>query len=69
MMSLVTDVVMLSLFQFPEETCVDENDRQGPARSQVTCVTRGRNCTGPNDFMMTVRKPDKVILSPQQIFK
>lgn len=49
---------MLSLFQFPEETCVDENDRQGPARSQVTMVS----FTG--EIVMIVRKPEKVILSP-----
>ena len=41
---------MLSVFQFPEETCVDENDRQGPARSQVTMMS----LTG--EIVMIVRK-------------
>ena len=50
---------MLSVFQFPEETCVDENDRQGPARSQVTMMS----LTG--EIVMIVRKPEKVILSSQ----
>ena len=50
---------MLSLFQFPEETCVDENDRQGPARSQVTILS----LTG--EIVMIIRKPEKVILSPR----
>ena len=50
---------MLSVFQFPEETCVDENDRQGPARSQVTMMS----LTG--EIVMIVRKLEKVILSPQ----
>ena len=51
---------MLSLFQFPEETCVDENDRQGPARSQVTTMM-----SLTREIVMIVRKPEKVILSPQ----
>lgn len=50
---------MLSVFQFPEETCVDENDRQGPARSQVTMMS----LTG--EIVMIVRKLEKVILSSQ----
>lgn len=38
---------------------MDENDRQGPARSQVTMMSFTR------EIVMIVRKPEKVILSPQ----